>query len=65
MDGIPDKMLCQVSGNNEVNRVEEGKEWYCHLHGKGNHSTKFCEVVKLLKSKGAEKKLFPIKCVLY
>ncbi|MGL6008340.1 MAG: hypothetical protein ACRC1D_02700 [Culicoidibacterales bacterium] len=27
------------------------KLWYCHLHGKGDHSTKFCNVVKLLEKK--------------
>ena len=29
-----------------------GKKWFCHLHGEGNHSTKFCEIIKTLESKG-------------
>ncbi|MGL6009302.1 MAG: retroviral-like aspartic protease family protein [Culicoidibacterales bacterium] len=28
------------------------KSWYCHFHGEGDHSTKFCKVVQKLEAKG-------------
>ncbi|MGL5708894.1 MAG: reverse transcriptase domain-containing protein [Aeromonas sp.] len=38
--------------NNNFKGVEGERMWFCHIHGKGDHSTKFCKVVKLLESKG-------------
>jgi hypothetical protein len=38
--------------NQERGNKFDSREWYCHLHGKGNHSTKFCKIVKELESIG-------------
>lgn len=27
----------------------KGGEWFCHFHGKGNHSSKFCEIIRKLE----------------
>jgi hypothetical protein len=34
------------------------KEWFCHYHGKGEHSTKFCKVVNALEAKGWRRNTF-------
>lgn len=52
------------SENNKKNKEKYSgftkKEWFCHIHGKGNHSTKFCKVVKLLESKGWRRKNYQV-----
>lgn len=33
-------------------KTKEGNRWFCRFHGKGNHSTKFCEVVRKMEKLG-------------
>lgn len=62
---FPEKIVCRIQEEGEqqeINRIRGGWEkelggkksgaWYCHYHGQGDHSTKYCEVVRTLESKG-------------
>ena len=63
VDGVFRKDCWEIKTNdNRINKFSSGnfrkqndmsnKTWFFPLHGRGNHSAKYCKVIKALESKG-------------
>ncbi|KAI5148608.1 hypothetical protein ENBRE01_0423 [Enteropsectra breve] len=50
---FPEKVIGRVSNDyDNKTAANQSKIWYCPYHGEGEHSAKYCPVIKKLESKG-------------